>query len=93
MGIGGISQGWGWRERVLGEMSGIGDRYFGGNVETQWNGNSLESTRVTLVRTPGNKGYTWSLNWPLSVSEQGFQWQDWHISAVTKPSTKNWSCL
>lgn len=69
MGIGGISQGWGWRERVLGEMSGIGDRYFGGNVEIQWNGNFLEFIRVILVRIFGNKGYIWSLNWLLFVFE------------------------
>ena len=39
----------GWRESVLGEMTRIGGPC--GNLDS---GNSLESTRVTLERTPTN---------------------------------------
>jgi hypothetical protein len=44
MGTGGIR---------LGEKTGI-EEHFDGEVETRCNGNSVESSRVTLAMTPSN---------------------------------------
>lgn len=44
------------RDRLQGGMTGIGG-YLGNDVETSDSGNCLESIRVTLVRTPSNRGY------------------------------------
>lgn len=38
------------------ELTGIG-RHFGGDVETLYNRNLLESMGVTLVKTPNNRAY------------------------------------
>lgn len=34
-----------------------GGEHFRGKVETSFNGNSQESLRVTLTKTPNNEGY------------------------------------
>ena len=44
------------RDRLQGGMTGIGG-YLSNGVETSDSGNFLESIRVTLVRTPSNRGY------------------------------------
>lgn len=43
-------------ERVWGESAGIGRRLWN-DVETQCSRNFLESSRVTLERTPSNSEY------------------------------------
>ena len=43
-------------ERILGEISGI-ERHLEGDVKTLCSGNSLESLRMTLVKSSGNGGY------------------------------------
>lgn len=73
-------------KRVLEEMTGIGE-HLGGDMETQCSRNFLESTRVTLARTPRNR--TQSLKPPCSVTRWGFQRWDWDIKPATKPSTYN----
>lgn len=55
MGTGGIRKE-AWNERVLKKMT-ESEGHFRGKVETQCNGNSLESTRVTLSNTPSNVGH------------------------------------
>ena len=58
MGTGGIRQKDmdGFREWILGVTTGIGS-HCRGDVKTQCSEDSLESMRVTLVRTPSNEGY------------------------------------
>lgn len=47
-----------WRERELEETTEIGVHLGGGGeIETYYNGNSQESTRVTLAKSPNKGGY------------------------------------
>lgn len=43
------------KEKTLGEISGIGGEVLQGERKTQCNENYMESTRVTLVKTPSNE--------------------------------------
>ena len=45
-----------WWESVLGETTGIWG-HLSAELETWNNGNSQESMRVTLAKTPSNRGY------------------------------------
>lgn len=40
----------------MGEMTRIGE-HFGSEVKIQYNGNSIESTRMILAKTPSDGGY------------------------------------
>lgn len=44
------------RGQILGEMTGT-QGHFGGKVETQYKGNSMESLRVTLAKSLSNGGH------------------------------------
>ena len=43
-------------EKILGEKPGFGED-FGVKLETKCNGNSIESMRVTIAKTPSNGGH------------------------------------
>ena len=60
---GGLVQGWnvGWREKVIGEMTGFRGLLWG-YVKTYFSGNTLESTRVTTEKISNR---IWSLNQSL----------------------------
>lgn len=64
----------GVEKRELEEITGIGGHY-GGDMETLYNGNSLEPTTVTLTKTPSNGDTEPELE-PSSVTRQGSQQWD-----------------
>ena len=55
MGTGESGWGW-WRDRALGEMTGIGGHLRGGQCGNQCSRNPQDSMRVILETTPSNGG-------------------------------------
>jgi hypothetical protein len=80
---------WEWyRERILEEITGIWG-HLRREVENSSNRNFMESTKVTLAKTPrnGEQGA-----WFFATS-QNLKWKDWDTNSTTKPLTYKLSCL